>query len=493
MLFSPEKKRMWDTTVFCKDGCYHIFYLCEGNIGHVRTEDFAHYTEEKEIEGIGKAGSWNQGGLILTGCLAEQDGKYKMLLGSVDPVTKLQVYGLFFSDNLRDWKEYENNPVLKADGEIYDDNYVRRDWDMYTAWRDPKVYKKEGDYYYLCMCSRLKRHGKYSSGAAVANLRTKDFINYEYLPPLCEVGNIVKYAECPDCFKLGDAEYITFLDHGWGGNYIDTASVQGAAGTFYFKKDEDGKFKPPKDFLLIGNSSDRVCAWAARTALDKDGNRFAFFHVNSSSPSLGIPKLIENDKRGLLILKYYPIIDNLKGENIEIDCSIHKNSLWKRVEKGYSCNCGVFGSAKTLFTGEDIFFECKITLNRGKRAGIFLWRKENEAVNFYLDNKRKCIAVENLALSEFDGFGYPPSDIVDGGRIREIDQKSFKVKCGKTYSLKIIAKGGTVDIYLDDIFMLCKHFKDFKEGEFGLFVNQAQAVFSDISVNRFKKLICERV
>ena len=121
MLYRPPRpKKMWDCTVYYEAPCYHIFYLSSGNIGHVSTEDFVHYKEFPDINGFGENGCWNQDGVPLTGTLVKTGNVYKMLLGALEPHTNQQVYGLYISDDLTTWREYEHNPVLTADGAIYE-------------------------------------------------------------------------------------------------------------------------------------------------------------------------------------------------------------------------------------------------------------------------------------------------------------------------------------------------------------------------------------
>ena len=70
MLYRPSSpKKLWDCTLYCANGTYHIFYLSSGNLGHVCTRDFVQYTELPDIEGFGVPGAWNERGLFLTGSI----------------------------------------------------------------------------------------------------------------------------------------------------------------------------------------------------------------------------------------------------------------------------------------------------------------------------------------------------------------------------------------------------------------------------------------
>ena len=59
MLYRPSMpEKMWDTTLFYWKGDFHIFYLAQGNIGHVSTRDFAAYRTYPSIYGFGGPGDW---------------------------------------------------------------------------------------------------------------------------------------------------------------------------------------------------------------------------------------------------------------------------------------------------------------------------------------------------------------------------------------------------------------------------------------------------
>lgn len=491
----PAPKKMWDCTLFYdnESALYHIYYLSSGNIGHVTTKDFTAFSELEDIAGFGPSGSWNERGLFLTGCIVQDKNTYKMLLGTIEPENLRQVYGLYTSRDLIHWTQYENNPVLFADGELYDNTYSPRDGGMYTAWRDPQVYEFRDGWYYLCLCARLKKHADDSTGAAIANVRTRDFINYEYLPPLSEVGTMVKYAECPDCFTIGENRYLTFLDHAWGGGAINTRSVKGAAGTFYqIQRKGETSFKTPADFLLLGNANNRQCGWAARTAFSSDGQRIIYYHVTSENSSFGIPKLIKKTSSGCLKLCFFPEIQRLTGDPLPYDFSqniIGDNGIW-RESSAHSIEgeAKVFGSAKPLCKADSFIFECALTIKSGRQAGISLWQADdNKAVCVYFDCDTNTVRCENLFYTPYEGFGYSAPDIVNGGEIRESDCKRFPVKCGKTYHLKLFAKDKTIDFYLDGVWIFCKRFNGSSEyGTLSLFVNQAYAEFKNIKIFGFK-------
>ena len=496
MLYRPPRpKKMWDCTVYYEEPNYHIFYLSSGNIGHISTEDFVHYKEFPDINGFGEKGCWNQDGVPLTGTLVKTGNVYKMLLGALEPHTNQQVYGLYISDDLTTWREYDRNPVLTADGAIYEKNASPRDWWMYTAWRDPNVIAEKDGEYTLCLCARLKDHADDSTGAAVAKLKTKDFIHYEYCEPFTETGTLTKYAECPDLFETGGNRYVTFLDHSWGGLHTRTATRSNPAGTFYQIYDKAKKrFVFPDDCLLIGSANNRQCAWAARTVVGKGGKRLLYYHVTAEFPSFGIPKEIAAKKDGTLFLKYFAGMDGLYGMRIPLQpCPIaNDGGHWVVAGNNFRGKAGIYGSALPVAEAENFIFDGTVSVNGGDKAGIACWHTDSEeagAAVVWLDFANRRITAAWEHYREYEGFGDFQSDVVNGGMIRERDEKQYGLAYGVPYRLKIIARDSTLDVYIDGEWVLCKRFSMCGgRHKISLTAERAEADFADVQLHTCKEL-----
>ncbi len=497
MLFQPKKPdNMWDCTVIEENGLCHIFYLCGGALGHISTKDFVKFTEHKKLAFPGGNGSWNGAGLILTGCIVKTaENEFKMLCGSLDGKSKQQVYGLFTSENLIDWQEYGSNPVLKADGKIYSDIPSERDWFMHTAWRDPQLYCVKDGWYYLCLCARRVNFEPDSTGSCIASVRTRDFINFEYLEPLADTGKLVKYAECPDCFDLNGNKYVTFLDHAWGGQRsIDTSARKGAAGTFYMRYDEAlQKFITPDDFLLAGSANNRQCAWAARTYTDNKNKRVLYHHITAPRPSLALPKEIKASDSGDLTLELYPSLSNYSGKKTAvaqketIPCD---NGKWTQNQDIFYGENYIYASALPVGQTSAAIIDCDITVSRGKKAGLALWhdKTDGKAVCVYLDFENSAIAAELLYYRTCEGFGLACGDIVNGGAEREFDYKKLPLEYGKTYNVCVFCRNQNIEVFIDGVWALCKHFKTAKKsGGLLLTLEQASADFK-LKVNKMKDI-----
>lgn len=469
MLFRPSSGSLWDTTVFCDGGKYHIFYLSSGNIGHACTEDFLHFTQYPDINGFGGKGDWNERGLPLTGSIVKTESGYAALFGTCELETEAQVYGLYYSDDLISWRQYEKNPVLRADGKIYSGKvYKGRDWNFFSAWRDPQI-REDKDGYSIVMCARTDGYGEADTGAVVALLKTKDFINYQYLPPLAELGKDVKYAECPDAFEIDGDSYVTFLDHGWGGLRIHTASREDSAGTYYKKLNKDsGEYEWIGDKLLAGSGCDRQTLWASRTFEDYSGERILYSHTTSARPSFSQPKAIKKSENGELSLCYWNKMDALIGEKINTSPRYVPSDLgvWE-ISGGKFCGrCGAFGSALGVAEVSDFCLIAKVRLDYGARAGFALRAAAEKdeylykSVCFVMDYERNKLIAEELYYRLGEGYGRHAGGIVNGGMARDADEKAFPLQHSREYEVKLFCRDEFTEIYVDGVWQMTKAFPD---------------------------------
>lgn len=494
MLFRPYNKRMWDSTVIERNGETHIFYLCEGNLGHASTYDFITYVNHPQINGFGKSGRWNEQGLPLTGCIALVGGIYKMLAGALDPLTHRQHYGLYESTDLINWTEYEENPVLVSDGKIYAKETLERDW-MYTAWRDPNVYKIEGAWYYLCMCARGHESNGNTTGSLIGNLRTKDFKTFEYLQPLDDLGRFVKYAECPDVFSLNGNTFATFLDHGWGGLRIHTQKRADSLGTYYRKLNkQSGNFEWDKEKLLIGNANARQGAWAART-YTLGNERLLFYFITAAKPSFSFPKKLDVNDSGDLCVKYFDKMDNLTGEKLEPKLKEFEqdSGIWSQEKNTFISQCAVTGTAAEILDySKDLRVDADICANCA-RAGLtfrFMLRDNLfQGISVFLDYELKRIVLEKLCYRTGDGFGYADGDVVNGGTIRDIDYCNVNISKNTTYPVKIFIKDEFIEVFLNDELVITKSFDtNFTDGSLCLFTERGNSQFC-VQANKLKDII----
>jgi len=397
MLYRPKDHTLWDTTIFNDGECLHLFYIGgKGRLGHAVSTDWAHWETRPMIELYGPEGSWNQNGVICNMVL-EVNGTYRLMAGGGNPEGEW-VMGLFSSTDLENWEPHPENPVLRADGDIYtrgpNDIHV-----MHPAWRDPHIEKWDDGWYHCLMCARRPNWDHTTTGGVIAHLRSSDLANWEPLEPLAHVGDRFLFAEVPGHFEINGRHYLIFLDMGWGGTRKHTPSRDDAAGTFYmWSESREGPYHWPDDPLLLGADDHRLQSWAAKV-LTCDGEHILYSHVASreNGSSLATPKIIREKKPGVLELLYVESIKAIENDRLSIHGSsiehrAHDLGVWEEQDDALTGRADACATSAVIAKDKsDIHLETTITLKAGAAAGVILRATDKEEQFLINGNPRKGI------------------------------------------------------------------------------------------------------
>jgi len=184
-------------------GRYHFFYQYNPyhsfwenmHWGHAVSEDLLHWeylplalAPSEEYEDHLKGG-------CFSGSAIEHDGKlYLMYTAATNHGNGfVQTQCIAYSEDGIYFEKYEKNPVLRAPECVAQDSF-----------RDPKVWKHEGDYYMVCGASKDKK------GQALL-YRSEDMLHWSFVNVLAESrGEWGEMWECPDFFQIGDRYVLTF-------------------------------------------------------------------------------------------------------------------------------------------------------------------------------------------------------------------------------------------------------------------------------------------
>lgn len=123
----PEPQSLWGLWVIKWKDEFHIFYDEDINadydllswqknhdhVGHAVSRDLVHWETRPSFCVRGEPGDWNEmaSGGMKTGCVIQHEDKFYMYVGAA--IKGVQVIGLWISDDLEDWKQHPDNPVLK--------------------------------------------------------------------------------------------------------------------------------------------------------------------------------------------------------------------------------------------------------------------------------------------------------------------------------------------------------------------------------------------
>ena len=181
-----------------------------------------------------------------------------------------------------------------------------------TGFRDPSVWRS-GEWYYLVVGSGIQ--GK---SGAVLLYRSKDLYNWEYLHIVASgkgkgqnAANAVDSGdmwECPDLFPLGDKHVLIYATEGkvyWQSGSLDER-------TMLFDVEKSG-------IVDFGSY------YAAKTQLDKDGNRILWGWIPETRPldeyraagwagMMSLPRVLTLGSNGQLLMRFAPAVSGLRGE-----------------------------------------------------------------------------------------------------------------------------------------------------------------------------------
>jgi beta-fructofuranosidase len=201
--FDPNGGIYWE-------GKYHLGFIYQ-NLekgkrehfwGHAVSTDLFHWSlypdmltvEEGDIEK----------GIFSGGAFLSREGIPHIIYHGQGSSTNLVAYST--EEDLRKWKKFEGNPVLKTpqEGEPMHGKYV--------AWDPEGWYDKETDYYY-----------QISGGDVAGFFRSRDMLEWEYLGDLIDQENRLRHdfedLSCPDFFPMGDKHILLSISHNLGTQY----------------------------------------------------------------------------------------------------------------------------------------------------------------------------------------------------------------------------------------------------------------------------------
>ena len=194
------------------DGKYHLFYQYNPyatawdtmHWGHLVSEDLLHW--KRLPAAMAPAEPYENYGVWSGSAITAPDGRHLLIYTAVEDSLNedgsrkfLQTQCLAFGDGVN-YVKYEKNPVITPD--------MLPEGSSSMDFRDPKIwYEEEEACYYTIIGSSTEQYG-----GAVVLFRSPDLFNWEYVSTLDKSDNVYGFMwECPDLFRLGDTDFITFL------------------------------------------------------------------------------------------------------------------------------------------------------------------------------------------------------------------------------------------------------------------------------------------
>ena len=469
----PEPRSLWGFWIIEWNGEFHIFYDEDANanydvlswqknhdhVGHAVSKDLVHWESRPSLCVRGKKGEWNEmaAGGMKTGCVARYEDKFYMYVGAMQS-DGVQVMGLWTSDDLENWEQHPENPILKP-LEPYYLEAVTEDRQS-VSWRDPGIiYNKEDGCFHLCISAMSKEHdSSHPLGSVIGHVRSKDLVHWEHLPPFETEGLLDRFYqnEEAEMFEIDGRHYMIFDGGTTGGMRVDTPYRDDVRGSFYMMSSNfDGPYVLPEDDFLLGNDLGARCATTGRVVPYQGKNIFFHFSI-AKRPVLGLPKEIRARQNGALYLQYMPELEKLETKVI---CDSIANlpesktldsGQWQCIAGELVCDVRLGGSVHKVAEGvTDCHLTCNIKGESAKRAGVVV-RIDKEAdagvlprgVGIVLDFEKQRIFIS-------DANSYPKT----GWYCKELEVCRMMLSRDKAYKLRCFIREEHLEVYLDDIWV----------------------------------------
>lgn len=503
MNFKPEKNKMGDTWQFSDGDTIHTFFLqwnndddrsdpMSGSIGHITSHDMVHWNKLPPALIKGHPGSYDELDL-WTGCCVEHMGTkylYYASRNSRDPYAS--AISLATSKDGVYFNKHENNPLFTPDPRYYCSFENRTNLAVHGSdgrsivdCRDICIVRDdERNCWWGFFAAR--RHANECTQTSVVGLcRTDDLVHFEQLPP-CFTPDKYHCIDTPDVFFMNGKWYMLFMtgNHFGHRNTTNDPNMTGVITLYAVADKPEGPYTEiHEDNVLLGSTE--MSGICARTVLHQ-GKRYLFYtqsHFNpalhKSSNTLSYPKEVVCDKDGRLHLMWCNNVETLYDVDVnypKADNAILNDGKWGTVcpirfgENSVSIH-PKYDWAVQMFDiyTENFVLDTTVTVDGARSCGI-IFDMQGDTIH----------GANNMAL--FDFF----NNEVLFSRVRnfpKINAKKYDFSRSKTFHLKLLVHGPTVEIYVNN--ELVVHHQKFGRvgGRIGFLSEMGKTIFKNSVVH----------
>ncbi|MBR7133640.1 MAG: family 43 glycosylhydrolase [Clostridia bacterium] len=459
---------MWDAWYLNVNDNIHAFHLKSHpgenwNVGHIYTKDLLHFTKMRDIletlpeeqypdDCLGK----------YTGCAVEKDGIYYLYYTMRDHFGSEKI-GLAISKDLEHFSEYENNPILDLDKELF----VVREKGQKTDCRDMFViYDDERKKYfgYFAAMANIKDRGELG---VIGVAESTDLINWHkqkiiYIP---EFNGVI---EVPNVFKIDGKWYMTFMtntQYGAKGAVSDPNLNSYIIATF--SSSPNGIFQCCDDNVFLGST--RINNGYALRCVEYKNKLYAMYIERSEyGYALSLPKEVKAID-GVIKPYYTDILNGLRTKNQWDNpdfVRIPATFAWRNVTAGeinkndkYIEVTGYKNSLQAFKASIDSVKSLEVEFNISgdfEEAGLVLYCSDNKIEEIYKTENLGCLAWADYVWSanyiSFDKINNLIS--FNKGMVEPINTRQFPFANNNKLNVRVIAMEGQLEVYINDILFI---------------------------------------
>jgi beta-fructofuranosidase len=483
VLWRPDAGWVGDVIPFFHDGWFWLYYLHDwrGIQGRpaatswhlVRTRDLVTYEDLGEV--LPHGGPDDQDRNCYTGSIVEADGRFHCFYTGynatfVDPADGLPVQVVMHavSDDLIHWEKLPGDTFGTPPGiglESHD-------------WRDPFVFHDPdpaADRWLMLLAGR-RTSGLPRRRGVTALASSKDLVTWTAEPPFWDPGLYITH-ECPEVFPMGEWWYLTFSE------FSERFTAQ-----YRMSRHPLGPWRAAADPSLDGR------AWyAPRTAAAGDGPRYAFGWIATREDehdagawqwagTMAVHELVQREDGTIgvtlpaPIRASFPVARPAHPRPVVGDWSGAADGLRGEHAEG-------FGLARLGAVPARALLTATVTLDPGTRGcGVALALGDDDPDAGYfirLEPPMRRVVFDRWPRRAPGHHQW----MIAGDVPHAVElERSIELEPGVPHRLEILVDGSALIAYVDGSVAMSARIHDRPQGDWGVFVSEGAATFSDLSV-----------
>ena len=462
MLYHPKGLYVWDTWYYVYEGRLHCIHLQlhrpgsdrpmaeHGALGHAVTDDLVHWETLPPALYKGEPGSIDDSEL-WTGCVYQHDGRQYLYYTarSVREDGMVNRVALAISEDGHHFERCPENPILIPDSRWYCNEMNRLPLHGHgypiVDGRDMCVVADPDGHGFWGFFAARRPADTLAESSVIGLAHSDDLIYWEQHPP-CFAPDRYGCVEVPEVFCLDGRWYMLCLT---GNRYgqrglVDDPRLREA--TIYAVADKvTGPYTlMEEDNLVFGSIFQQ--GYCGKT-VEWRGERVLFFtqgEMKDGCPhgSIALPHVLKATADGRLRTMWYQPLEAQYRTLAEptpmvIDDGRYGSRMqWAAEGNRYAMNCPPDWALLPMDTLlADGMVTCDVTLATARSAGVVLRLQEDVTrggLCVLLDAAQRIIEV--TALREFP----------------LIECRSWDIRPGQTYRLRVVTEGHVVYVYVDD-------------------------------------------
>ena len=401
----------------------------------------------------------------------QKDGHWFMLYTALSQRGLMQTTGLATSPDLIHWTKSKTNPVIKADPRWYE---AVQKGNYRVDWRDPHVVVKDG----VChgfICAR-QNQGLLNRRGCAGYFTSKNGHHWQVKPPACTPSNCFDW-ECPSVFEADGRFYMV--------------AIAGGPGRQVYRVAEriEGPYRRMADDTLLpsGNFSVRPCVWRGKLHLFHWQRGLRDWGANGGGgyAMLASPKAANVVPDGALSVESFDWSSLYRSRRKEIGArtpAAPSCGTW-RWSRGLLRASRMNGPAiwLTQRDHEDFILCADLALNEKNPAKEFglVFRADTMG-----DQGMYATVIPGRFSAELVKYVYNRRRGPDSlWRGRSVEQTCHVAPVAdRKYRLRVIVFGPSIEFNINGRLVLARMNLPRRNGRAGLFIEDGEAVFSDISI-----------